>query len=106
MLAAGGDYLLLVEENQPTGYPPGVADLALLFDPPAALADRREASTRGHRAIENRLHRVEYVTLGEDQSTLHAGQGPTAMAFLRDAALSLLRREGIHQIAARLREHA
>jgi len=28
------------------------------------------------------------------------------MAFLRDAALSLLRRAGIHQIAARLREHA
>ena len=51
VLAAGGDYLLLVKENQPTL----LADLALLFDPPAALgpaalADRREASTRdrGH----------------------------------------------------------
>ena len=28
------------------------------------------------------------------------------MAFLRDAAVSLLRRAGIHQIAARPREHA
>jgi len=28
------------------------------------------------------------------------------MAFLRDAAVSLLRRAGIRQIAARLREHA
>ena len=177
VLAAGGDYLVLVKENQPTLH----ADLALLFDPPAALGpaallDRRAASTRdrghgrqeevrhliastdltayldwpglaqvfrlertwrehgkakhallygitslspadgpperllalkrGHWAIENGLHRVKDVTLGEDQSTLHMGQGPTVMAFLRDAALSLLRRAGIHQIAARLREHA
>ena len=178
VLAAGGDYLVLVKEHQPTL----LADLALLFDPPAALGppallDRREASTRdrghgrqeevrhliastdlaayldwpglaqvfrlertwrehgatkygitslspeagpperllalkrgtpasGYPAIENRLHRVKDVTLGEDQSTLHCGQGPTVMAFLRDAALSLLRRAGIHQIAARLRAHA
>jgi len=177
VLAAGGDFLVLVKENQPTL----LADLALLFDPPAALGpaallDRREASTRdrghgrqeevrrlvastdlaayldwpglaqvfrlertwrehgktkhallygitslspeagpperllalkrGHWAIENGLHRVKDVTLGEDQSTLHCGQGPTVMAFLRDAAVSLLRRAGIHQIAARLREHA
>ena len=30
----------------------------------------------------------------------------TVMAFLRDAAVSLLRRAGIRQIAARLRQHA
>ena len=177
VLAAGGDYLLLVKDNQPTLH----ADIVLLFDPPAALGqadllDRREASTRdcghgrkdevrqliastdlttyldwpgleqvfrlertwhehgvskqallygitslapetgpparllalkrGHWAIENGLHRVKDVTLGEDQSTLHRGQGPTVMAFLRDAAVSLLRRAGIPQIAARLREHA
>ena len=177
VLAAGGDSLVLVKENQPTL----LADIGLLFDPPAALGpaallDRREASTRdrghgrreevrrlvtstdlaayldwpglaqvfrlertwrehgkskravlygitslspadgpperllalkrGHWAIENGLHRVKDVTLGEDQSTLHSGQGPTVMAFLRDAALSLLRRAGIHQIAARLRAHA
>jgi predicted transposase YbfD/YdcC len=177
VLAAGGDYLLLVKENQPTLF----ADIGLLFDPPAALGpahllDQREAATRdrghgrqdevrhliastdltayldwpglaqvfrlqrtwrehgatkhalhygitslspqtgpperllalkrGHWQIENRLHRVKDVTLGEDQSTLHTGQGPTVMAFLRDAALSLLRRAGIHQITARLRVHA
>jgi predicted transposase YbfD/YdcC len=177
VLAAGGDYLLLVKENQPRLY----ADIALLFDPPAALGpaallDRRAAWThdrghgrqnevrhliastdltsyldwpglaqvfrlertwrehghakqallygitslsvqagpperllalkRGHWAIENTLHRTKDVTLGEDQSTLHTGQGPTVMAFLRDAALSLLRRAGVQQIAARLRDHA
>src|SRR5664279_499020 len=144
VLAAGGDYLLLVKENQPTL----AEDLRLLFDPPATLGpvdllDRREASThdrghgrlhevrhliastdltdyldwpglaqvfrlsrtwqehglakqallygitslsvetgpperllalkRGHWAIENRLHRVKDVTLGEDQSTIHLG---------------------------------
>ena len=37
---------------------------------------------------------------------MHAGTRPRAMDFLRDAALSLRRRAGIHQIAARLREHA
>jgi predicted transposase YbfD/YdcC len=173
---AGGDYLLLVKENQPTLY----ADLQLLFDPPAEVAalpllDRREAHTvdrghgrqsdvrtlvastdlsaylawpqlaqvfrlertwrhhgvakhalrygitslspalgpperllalkRGHWQIENDLHRVKDVTFGEDQSTVHAGQGPTVMALLRDAAVSLLRRAGIRQIAARLRDH-
>jgi predicted transposase YbfD/YdcC len=48
---AGGDYLLLVKENQPTLH----ADIALLFDPPPAraplpLLDRRTARTtdRGH----------------------------------------------------------
>lgn len=51
VLDAGGDYLLLVKENQPTLY----RDIALLFDPPGAerppaLDDRREARTvaRGH----------------------------------------------------------
>ncbi len=51
VLAAGGDYLLLVKENQPTLYD----DLVLLFDPPAAsaplpLLDRRQVRTteRGH----------------------------------------------------------
>jgi predicted transposase YbfD/YdcC len=177
VLAAGGDYLLLVKENQPTLF----ADISLLFDPPAPLGpadllDRRETTTRdrghgrqdevrhlvastdltayldwpglaqvfrlqrtwrehgttkqalhygitslpptvgpperllalkrGHWAIENRLHRTKDVTLGEDQSTLHTGQGPTVMAFLRDAALSLLHRAGIHQITACLREYA
>ena len=43
VLAAGGNYLVLVMDNQPTLH----ADLALLFDPPAALGpaalgDRRE----------------------------------------------------------------
>jgi predicted transposase YbfD/YdcC len=177
VLDAGGDYLLIVKENQPTLY----NDLRLLFDPPASLAalpltDRRVATTheqghgrhdevrqlvastdltgyldwpglaqvfrlqrtwrehgqakeavrygitsltppvgpperllalkRGHWIIENGLHRSKDVALGEDASLIHQGQGPTVMALLRDAALSLLHRAGIRHVTARLRHHS
>lgn len=177
VLAAGGDYLLAVKENQPTLH----ADLALLFDPPAAdpgdpLLDRREARSvtdghgrrddtrhlvastdlcgycdwpglaqairlertwtahgrrhralhyaitslppaaadparllalkRGHWSVENALHHVKDVTLGEDRSLVHVGAGPTILAMLRDAGLNLLRRAGCHAVAARLRAYA
>jgi predicted transposase YbfD/YdcC len=174
---AGGDYLVLVKENQGTLY----RDIQLLFDPPAEVAalpllDRRMARTietghgrateiralvastdlggyldwpghaqvfrlertwrehgrhkqarhygitslppgdadparllalkRGHWGIENRRHRRKDVTFGEDASLIRAGQGPTVMALLRDAAVSLLHRAGIQQVAARLRRHS
>lgn len=177
VLDRGGDYLVLVKENQPTLH----HDIALLFDPPPAdgalpLLDRREARTRdrghgrtdevrrlaastdltgyldwpglaqvfrlertwreqgtphralrygitslpphradaarllalrrGHWGIENRLHRQKDVAFGEDASLIHRGQGPTVMALLRDAAVSLLHRAGVRQVAARLRFNA
>jgi predicted transposase YbfD/YdcC len=175
--AAGGDYLLLVKNNQPTLYD----DLCWLFDPPpdapapVPLQDRREARTvdkghgrlevrhliastdlvgfsdwpalaqvvriertwfehgkrthhllygitslppavadagrllalkRGHWAIENGLHYVKDVTMGEDRSLIHVAQGPTILSTLRDTALSLLRLAGCRTIASRLRAHA
>lgn len=174
---AGGDYLLLVKENQGTLY----RDIQLLFDPPltvpvAPLTDRRVARTvesghgrtrevreliastdltdyldwpgarqvfrlertwrerrrpqrvrhygitslapdaadaarllalrRGHWAIENRLHRRKDVNFGEDASLIHAGAGPTVMALLRDAAVSLLHQAGVRRVASRLRAHS
>lgn len=177
VLDAGGDYLLVVKENQPTLY----ADIRLLFDPlpdsrPLPLLDHRDVRTverghgrqddirhlvastdltdyldwpgvaqvfrlhrrwsekgvtkqerhygitsltpqagppdrllalkRAHWGIENRLHRVKDVSLGEDQSLIHHGQGPTVMALLRDAAVSLLHQAGIRRISARLRYHS
>ena len=174
---AGGDYVLLVKENQGTLY----RDIELLFDPPATvpaapLTDRRVARTlenghgrrmerreliastdlngyldwpsvqqvfrlertwnergkakralhygvtslrpedadatrllalrRGHWSIENRLHRHKDVHFGEDASLIHVGHGPTVMALLRDAALSLLHGAGVRRIAARLRLHS
>ena len=53
--------------------------------------------------IENCLHYVKDVTLGEDRSTVHADNGPKIMAALRNTAVSLLRRAGFSTIAARLR---
>jgi hypothetical protein len=44
--------------------------------------------------------------VGEDRSLIHQGQGPTVMALLRDAAVSLLQRAGVRQITARLRYHS
>lgn len=175
VLEAGGDYLLLVKENQPTL----ADDIRVLFDPPLAalpLVDRREARTvdrghgrhqevrclvastdlvgytdwpglaqvfrlerawqergtgqqvlhygvtslppavagparllalkRGHWQIENGLHYVKDVTLGEDRSLIHVGQGPAVMAVLRDLAISLLHQAGIRTIAQRLRYHS
>jgi predicted transposase YbfD/YdcC len=152
VLAAGGEYLLLVKENQPTLY----AAICLLFDPPPSLAslpllDQREARTRArghgrqddvrqlvastdlngsvewpglaqvfrlrrtwqehgqpkealhygitnlrpeagpperllalkraHWRIENDLHRLKDVSLGEDQSLIHQGHGPTQRSW-------------------------
>jgi predicted transposase YbfD/YdcC len=171
---AGGNYLLLVKDNQGTLHD----DIRLLFDPPAAapLTDHRVAHTletghgrsmerrdlvastdlndyldwpgaqqvfrvertwrehgqakrtvrygitslapeqadaarllalrRGHWAIENQLHRHKDVNFGEDASLIHAGQGPTVMALLRDAAVNLLHRAGLRRIASCLRLHS
>lgn len=76
------------------------------LSPAQADAVRLLALRRGHWLIENRLHRRKDVTFGEDASLVHAGQGPFVLALLRDAAVSLLHRTGVRQVAARLRAHA
>jgi predicted transposase YbfD/YdcC len=80
----------------------GITSLALAH----ADADRLLALRRGHWAIENRLHRRKDVTFGEDASLIHVGQGPTVLALLRDAAVTLLHLAGVQQVAARLRRHS
>jgi len=67
--------------------------------------ERFLALKRAHKGIENRLHRVKDVSLGEDQSLIHCGQGPTVVALLHDTALSLLRQAGVRRISAQLRYH-
>lgn len=175
VLAAGGDYLLLVKENQPrllqeiswlfepasareqplplqdertartverghgrtqdrriltattdlVGYSdwPGLAQVFRLerswhkagktthtvhygitsLPPDVAGPERLLALKRGHWQIENGLHYVKDVTLGEDRSLIHVGQGPVIMAMLRDTVVSLVRRSGWSTIASRLR---
>lgn len=78
-----------------TSLPPIVADAARLL-----------ALRRGHWQIENGLHHVKDVTLGEDRSLIHLGKGPSVMAMLRDTTLNLLRHSGYRAIARRLRFHS
>ncbi len=59
---------------------------------------------RGHWEIENRLHYVRDVTLGEDASQVRKGAAPEVMAVLRNATLCLLRLNGVKNVAAALRQ--
>lgn len=78
-----------------TSLPPDIAD-----------ASRLLALKRGHWQIENGLHYAKDVTLGEDRSLIHSGNGPSVMAMLRDATISLLRQAGWRTIASRVRYHS
>ncbi len=68
-----------------------------------AIPERLLKLKRGHWIIENGLHYVKDVTMGEDKSTVHSDNGPKIMAALRNTAVSLLRHAGFSTIAARLR---
>ena len=61
---------------------------------------------RGHWGIENRLHWVRDVTMGEDASQVRAGAVPQVMAALRNTVLGLLRGAGWTNVAAALRHYA
>ncbi len=74
----------------------------------AEQATARQLATwvRGHWHIENRLHWVRDVTYGEDASLVRTGNGPRAMASLRNLAISMLRLAGATNIAHALRHQA
>ncbi len=61
---------------------------------------------RAHWHIENKLHWVRDVTLGEDASQIRTGHGPAVMATLRNLAISVHRRHGATNIAAATRRVA
>ena len=61
---------------------------------------------RGHWGIENRLHWVRDVTLGEDLSQVRSGSAPEVMAALRNTAIALLRLRGEDNLAAATRSLA
>lgn len=61
---------------------------------------------RGHWAIENRLHWVRDVDLGEDRSQVRKGHAPQVMAALRNVTIGLLRKAGVPNVAAALRRNA
>jgi predicted transposase YbfD/YdcC len=73
---------------------------------PATPAATLLAQVRGHWAIENRLHWVRDVTLGEDASQVRRGAAPQVLATLRNCVIALLRHAGATNLAAALRHGA
>jgi len=78
-----------------TSVPPGRAGAATLL-----------GWLRGHWGIENRLHYVRDVTMGEDANRTRSGSGPQALAALRNLAISKLRLDSVTNVAAALRRNA
>ena len=93
--------------NVPTGEIAEEVTYAITSLPPAR-ADARRLLTllRGHWRIENQLHWVRDVTLGEDRSAIRTGAAPQAVAACRNLVLALRRRAGQPAIAAALRTDA
>jgi predicted transposase YbfD/YdcC len=60
------------------------------LSPDHADAKRLAAILRGHWGIENRLHWVRDVILGEDASRIRTGHAPQVMAIFRNVAVSFL----------------
>ena len=74
--------------------------------PERADADRLLRMIRRYWQIENRLHHVRDVSMGEDASQVRSCAAPQVVAGLRNLSLALLRRSGVANVAARLRTFA
>ena len=61
---------------------------------------------RSHWSIENALHRVRDVSMGEDACTVTSGSAPQALAGLRNAVLAVLRKSKVTNIARAFRRFA
>jgi hypothetical protein len=61
---------------------------------------------RAHGGIENRLHYVKDVSMGEDACRVRTKAAPQILAGVRNAVLGLFRRDGWNNIAEALRHHA
>lgn len=74
-------------------------------------ADEADAATllqivRDHWGIENSLHWVRDVTMGEDASQLRKGHAPHVMAALRNTVIGLIRCQHGRRIASAMRHFA
>jgi predicted transposase YbfD/YdcC len=63
-------------------------------------ADALQARIRSHWGIENPLHWVKDVVLGEDQSSIAAKPAATLMALIRNLVVTVFRRAGHASITA------
>ena len=71
-----------------------------------ASAVELEAWWRGHWTIENKVHYVRDVTMGEDAHQMYTGHAPQVLAAIRNALLNLLRAAGWTNMAAALRHYS
>ncbi len=70
-----------------------------------ASAEQLETVWRGHWTIENRVHYVRDVSMGEDQNQMHSGNAPQVLAALRNSLITLMRFVGWRSIAQALRHY-
>jgi hypothetical protein len=70
-----------------------------------ASAAELERLWRGHWTIENSVHYVRDVTMGEDANQMRTGNAPQVLAALRNAVLNLIRMKGWITIADGLRHY-
>jgi hypothetical protein len=61
---------------------------------------------REHWAIENKLHYVRDLTMGEDACRVRTGAAPQVLAGIRNSVIALARKAGWTNIAAALRHYA
>ena len=61
---------------------------------------------RNHGSIENGLHRVRDVSMGEDACTVSSGSAPEVLAGLRNAIRALLKKSKMKNVARALRRFA
>lgn len=74
--------------------------------PEKADASRLLELVRGHWQIENGLHYVRDVTLGEDACRVRRGSAPQVLAALRNAGVHLLAQDGVNNRARAIRRLA
>ncbi|GAB4524462.1 MAG: ISAs1 family transposase [Anaerolineae bacterium] len=75
------------------------------LSPEQADAARLEQLWRGHWTIENRVHYVRDVSMGEDAGQTHTGHIPRALALFRCMVLTLLRLAGWRHIPDAFRHY-
>lgn len=73
------------------------------LEPERADAKRLLALDRGHWGIENGLHHVRDVSLGEDACRVRSQDAPEVLAAARNLALGLLRSLGAASIISATR---
>jgi hypothetical protein len=74
---------------------PGTTEVEVVYGITSLTREQADARrlldlVRGHWGIENRLHWVRDVTLGEDRCRVRTGSSPQVLAALRNVAVCLL----------------